>query len=117
LDWAISPSNETTYQYNYLTYAASARGSYRKALRVSVFSRSGKEPVVEATAWMLSKNVAFTDRSAEVLCRAIFHEFPARLNHKRYNIRVRTDRPVPFVTGDAAYRQPAPPAAPAADVR
>ncbi|MDD9966809.1 MAG: hypothetical protein OXR73_11320, partial [Myxococcales bacterium] len=106
LDWGVAePADHTKFVYNAVSYAADDRQRYRKTLRVSVFSPSGAS-VAQASAWMLSRNPAFTDRSAEVLCRAIFHQFPARLDHKRYTIRIRDDRPVPYLSTGQGYRAP-----------
>ena len=46
--------------------------------------------MLEASASMWSNNnEAFTDDTAEVLCRAVFADFPSRINAKHYTVRLR----------------------------
>ena len=65
----------------------SSSARFRKELQLTAFHPNGVV-ALEASASMWSDNDAFTDDSAEVLCRALFADFPERINAKRYNVRL-----------------------------
>ena len=65
----------------------SRRERFSKRLQLTAFHPDG--PVVlEASATTWTDNADFTDDTAEVLCRALFANFPYRTSAKRYDVEL-----------------------------
>jgi hypothetical protein len=94
LDWSVSGPNGTPPAMEAQAPAAPPpprvsgkrrRPEFSKSLRLTARNPDGTV-VVDGSAAMWSRNPVFTDTTAEVLCRALLHEFPARIDAKSYDV-------------------------------
>lgn len=85
LDWSVTGGAREPVEGRRLR--SGRDDGFRKQIKLTAFHPNGGT-VLEATASMWSDNDAFTDDTAEVLCRALFADFPARVNAKHYDVRL-----------------------------
>ena len=88
LDWSVAPPNDPNARPEPREFShswRSRRPRFSKLLKLTAFHPEGGT-VVEATATTWTEHDGFTNDTAEVLCRALFANFPFQTNAKRYDV-------------------------------